>query len=560
MLPLTGTGPSGWGRRHLAIAALSAVAVAGVAFLYRFNSLDGSLGGFTNDHFPQLMRAEMLLRGEQPLRDFADAEMRGAWPALSYEVPAWAQRLGGRTLLPEAYVTSGALALAAALVFLLALDLAKRWSVALLAAALVIAIEPRLYNYPKVLMLALGAVAIRSVTLHPTALRLWLAAVTTAAATLFRHDVGVYVVIGILAGLVARDTGAWSVAGRRVGLYVGMTALCLLPSAVWVQVYEGIPSYLRNNLATAAIERGRTDPETSFFAQLAPLDNDSLVLLSYYGFWAIPAVTAAALVWRTSRSGSPLTQEDRGYAVGLLAMAVVANEFLLRDNLSARLADAVVPVALLGAWTAGAATVIASPSVRRLATALPLILLAFMLGASWVFMDGEHALEESGLTASPKRVAARFVEVRQSLLRLPPVEWSDDDARGNLVAARYVAECTSPDDFLLIAAFAPEIQVFARRRFAAGQGTVAMGRYGSEANQRRALARLASQSVPIILADATRFEADFVNVYPLLARYVAEHYREAGTIVARGWRLLVFVEVDRQPLRNDRHLGLPCFR
>ena len=48
------------------------------------------------------MRAEMLLRGQQPLRDFADAELRGAWPALSYAVPAWAQQIGGRTLLPEA--------------------------------------------------------------------------------------------------------------------------------------------------------------------------------------------------------------------------------------------------------------------------------------------------------------------------------------------------------------------------------------------------------------------------------------------------------------------------
>ena len=63
---------------------------------------EGSLGGFTNDQFAHLMRAEMMLRGQQPLRDFADAELRGAWPALSYAVPAWAQQIGGRTLLPEA--------------------------------------------------------------------------------------------------------------------------------------------------------------------------------------------------------------------------------------------------------------------------------------------------------------------------------------------------------------------------------------------------------------------------------------------------------------------------
>src|SRR5688572_5858117 len=184
------------------------------------------------------MRAEMLLRGEQPLRDFADAEMRGAWPALSYAVPAWAQQLFGRTLLAEAYMTIGALALAAALVFLLALDLARRWSVALLATVVVIVMEPRLYNYPKVLMLAFGAVAIRSVTLNPRALQIGFAAMITAAAALFRHDGGVYVGLGVVAGLVARDAGAWSAVARRVGLYVGLTTLCLLPSAVWVQMYE----------------------------------------------------------------------------------------------------------------------------------------------------------------------------------------------------------------------------------------------------------------------------------------------------------------------------------
>lgn len=63
-----------------------------------------------------------------------------------------------------------------------------------------------------------------------------------------------------------------------------------------------------------------------------------------------------------------------------------------------------------------------------------------------------------------------------------------------------------------------------------------------------------------ILANAARFEVEFVSAYPLLARHVAEHYREVGTIVAGGWRLLVFVEADRQPIRTDPHLGLPCFQ
>jgi hypothetical protein len=242
-------------------------------------------------------------------------------------------------------------------------------------------------------------------------------------------------------------------------------------------------------------------------------------------------------------------------------MAVISNEFLLRDGLiNGRFGDAVIPVAVLAAWSTGAARAITLPSARRLATLLPIVLLLFMFGASWVFGRVERTLDDSGLIGSPQSVARQFASVREGLLRLPPVDWSDVDARGTLVAARYVAECTSPDDYLLVAAELPEIPVFARRRFAAGQGTVALGFYNSQADQRRALARLASQSVPIILANAGRFEADFVHTYPLLARHVADHYREAGTIVAGSVRLLVFVEADRQPRRMDPHLGLPCFR
>ena len=101
-------GRSWWRVWRIAIAIAAATAVAVVAFTYRYNALEGTRGGLENDHVAHLMRTDMLLQGEQPLRDFAAAEPRGAWPSLSYAVPAWAQTLGGRTLLPEAYLTVGA--------------------------------------------------------------------------------------------------------------------------------------------------------------------------------------------------------------------------------------------------------------------------------------------------------------------------------------------------------------------------------------------------------------------------------------------------------------------
>jgi hypothetical protein len=284
------------------------------------------------------------------------------------------------------------------------------------------------------------------------------------------------------------------------------------------------------------------------------------VVLTYYAFWAVIAAGAGVLAWRTvGDPASRLTPAERGSAVGLLAMALLGNQFLLRDSLLARFGDAVIPVAVLAAWTVGAGRVIGRPALRAVATVIPVTLLLILVSATWVFADVRDALDDTGLSRSWRAVTDQFESVRDNLRRQPPADWSTFTARGTLIAARYLAQCTSPDDYVLVAAEAPEIPVYARRRFAAGQGAVALSLYTSEANQRRAVARLASQSVPIVLVNANRIDVDFVEAYPLIARYVADHYRQAGTIDA-GMQFIVYVRADRQPRGVDPHLGLPCFQ
>jgi hypothetical protein len=273
-------------------------------------------------------------------------------------------------------------------------------------------------------------------------------------------------------------------------------------------------------------------------------------------------VAAAVLIWRMlATDPSRLTPEDRATVVGLLAMAAIVNQFFLRANLSERFGDAVVPVALLAAWSTGAASAIGWPTARRLLTVVPLTFLIFTCGSAYVFANVALDLDTSGLSDSWGKTTRRFHSVHAELRRLPPVDWSDIEATGTLPAARYIAECTGPDEYVFVAGYAPEIAVLARRRFAAGQGTVSMSFYTSEADQRRALARLAHQSVPLVLADAEDFEEGFVPKYPLLARHLADRYRDAGTILVNGEPgFRVFVQTDRQPIRRDPHLGLPCFQ
>ena len=559
MLPLSQGGVQRSRLRPLGVL-LWVVVVGAVAFLLRFNSLSGSLGGFTNDQFVALSRVEMILRGEQPLRDFADAELRGAWPALSYEASARAQQIGGRTLLPEAYLTITAIVVGQLIVFLLAWSISKRWWIACLAAALCIVSMPRLYSYPKILMLALGLAVMQALMTRPSAWRLVLAAAVTSVAVLFRHDAGGYIGLAVIAALVARDAGSWRLVGRRVGAYLGLTAICLLPSAVWVQVYEGIPSYIRRNLDVSALEAGRSELVNLPMPTLSTLfTNTILEVLTYWALWAVIVVAAIVMARRVLvPGGQVLTPADRGFSFGVLILGIIAIHFLVREPLDARLSDAMVPIAVLGAWTVALAQVLTRP-LARLVTLSVALLLASMTAASVMFMGVGRTLTDSALIGSPQGTLAQYRRVRENLRRLPPTDWSNVEVTGSLAAARYVAECTSPADYLLSIGDTPEVTVFARRRFAAGQGVFAKGWYTSEVEQRRAISRLASQSAPLMIADAGSFESDFVPRYPLVAQYVAAHYRRVGEIPDESRPLLVFVDTSREPRGTDRHFGLPCF-
>ncbi len=552
-------GPGWWRLWRVSLAVLLACLVGGTAFVYRFNTLGGSLGGFDNDHFLQLMRSDMLLQGEQPLRDFVDTELKGAWPSLGYAVPAWAQEIGGRNLLSEAYLTVGALAVAAALVFLLALEVSRRWPIALLVALLVIASGPKLYNYPKVLTLTLGALALRGVAGNPTTRRLALAAVATAVAVLYRHDYGVYLGVGIVAGLLARDAWAWRTIVRHVGVYAASTAALLLPSAVWIQFYQGIPTYLARAMETSRIEEARTHLSWPVFDGASLFG--SLVPFMYYAYWLVLALAALTLVWRTTVATVRATPVERGVGCGLLAMGLMATLFLLRSNLPARFGDAIVPVALLGAWCVGATDILRA-SASRLLVALPAsAVLVSMLGAVWVIGEVTRELDTSGLSDSRDKVVRRVAAVREELRSLPPTTWQGIEIRETFKAARYIAECTRPEDHLLVAGYAPEVSVLARRRFAAGQATVDRSYHTSEFDQRRALERLARQSVPIVLADYENFDETFVTDYPLLWEHVSMRYRRAGIITVDDEpRFIVFTDAARSPSGTDETLGLPCFR
>lgn len=543
-------------------AVLVALLLASLAFLYRFNALGGALGGFDNDEFQMLTRVDLVLAGEQPLRDFADGEMRGVWPSLSYEVPALAQRIWGRNLLVQAYLTLSVLSLCAGIVFVFARHLSRSWVCALLAAAVVIVSGARAYNYTKVLTLTIAAVALWWTMSSPTKVRIAVLAVWTVIAALFRHDYGVYVVVGIVVGLIGVEPRPWPVPARRVSTYVGHCALFSLPSIIWVAWYGGIPRYVAIVLAAIGAEgQGRRLKNWPVVDLASPFANDSLVAFTYYAFWAIPLAAALVPIWCALRGRSRTgvdSAPDFRFGIALVAMTLIVNVFFLRGNLQARFGDGSVLVALAGAWLAGAASRSTSWMSRGLARAVPIVLLALVFAAFFRFNSLAHELETGGLTVSLEQTSLRFHEVVRTLRALPSTDATQTE--GPLAVSRYLSDCTAPEDRVLMGLYADEIPYFARRLFAAGQGYFGLGFLRSEADQRLALERLARQSVPVVITEFD-YDREIATNYPLIARHISSRYREVGVITAGGHPYVrVFVDIMRPPSATDPVSGFPCFR
>lgn len=547
-----------------------AVAVATLAFVIRFNALGGSLGGFDNDEFFILTRADAILDGEQPLRDFSDGELRAAWPSLSYQIPAWTEQVWGRTLLVYAWLVCGALALCATMVFVVARGMTGGWVVPLAAALAVIASYAKPYNYPKLLALCIAIALLRRTIAQPTTTRIALLAAWTVVAALFRQDYGVYVAVAAIPALVlvprigppkgGRHTsepgGADLVrsAALRVGLYIGLGLLFALPSAIWIAYYKGIPHYITDILASVRGE-GRRLVSWPVVATAQPLATDSLIAALYYVFWAVPIVAIVFLIVSALRRS---WDHHAALGVATILMALLVNYFFLRGNLPARFGDAIVPVVLLVAWMAGLWSQARGGS-RFVARAAASALLVLMIAAFFPINSIASELRTDGFN-SVSGIAGRFAEVSLMLRDQPPVTWTVKPRDGSMAIARYLAECTAPDDRVLVAINADEIPYFATRRFAGGQGSFYSNLLKSDDDQRLVLQRLAGQSVPVVVSHPNYHDEFAVN-YPLVAQYIAAGYRDVGVIDYDEKPVLrVFVESARTPIRVDPVLGYPCFQ
>jgi hypothetical protein len=534
--------------------------VVAIVFLYRFNTLGGALGGFDDDHFINLARANQLFEGDWPLRDYPDASLQGAWPPVTYLASAAAQEVFGRSLLAEAMLTTGAIAIGAGLTMAAGANLTGMWWLGAAAAFVSVMPSVKLYGYARPLLFSLVLYLVFRYVDRPLIRRLGVVSLTLAAAFLTRHDYAIYLGASVVAALVAVHGAMPAAAVRRVALCIAISAALLLPTLVIVHNLVGIGAYLQSARAVMQDEQLRTSLARPVFAGGGWTD-DNIVAGLYYLFLALPAIAAVVAAWRAKGGRAPATELPK--VLALCAGGAVANHFLLRGNLSARLPDTAVFHALLGVWLCKVAWQPAAVAVRAPAAAMATVLMvasAASLGAvGSVSQELGTSRFKEGIAATVKTTGRVWGILRQ----LPPERWQGEAAKdGSMRAAAYLSECTPPGARVLNATYATDFLVFSRRGFAAGHANFVPGLYTSAEEQVSAITRARSQLVPIAITDpAEVYDEDFVPDFPLVDQYLKERYVAAGTIDKDGEPYLrVLVERNRQPSGTFENTGLPCFR
>jgi hypothetical protein len=539
--------------RSLVISA--AIAVALLTAAWRFLTFSG----FNNDHYIYLAGAQQMVLGEWPVRDFVDP----GWP-LMYGVSAMARLLLGRELWVELLVVASAFAIGAGFTLAAAARLSGSIALAVMVTLLEIGLNPRSFGYPKILLYAIAGWAFVVTTRQMTQLRAGLLAVLTVVAFLFRHDHGLYIGIGsvVAVALASRRDEPRAVV-RRTAMFAAAAALLLLPWASVVQYYVGLVEYLK-----PALEFSRAEAEGTVLRTLPWIDLSGGPVAAqgnweawlFYVFYAIPIASLGIAWWRARRGLERWSGESAGVAA-IAVMAIVMNLGFIRTPLTARLPDAGAAAAILGAWLLGVAFDARATTIRRVALTSAAAIFVLTARAVSVVGDVPGELNRAGVLNRSGAMVERIGDLNTRLRKTVPAgsHVPSRNSEALMPFFAYLERCSSPRDRLVMTGLQPDVFVLANRGFAGGQMAYRPAFYAAEKDQRTAIARMQSQSVPFVII-ALEEETGFRGALPLVAAYVDAHYEPLAHTEVPGTRgLQLYVEKERPSIGRDDATGWPCF-
>jgi len=533
----------------------AAIGVALLTAAWRFLTFTG----FNNDHYIYLAGAQQIVLGEWPIRDFVDP----GWP-LMYGVSAVARLLFGRELWVELLVVASAFAIGAGFTLTAAARLSGSTALALMVTLLEIGLNPRSFGYPKLLLYAIAGWAFVAATRQMTPRRVVLLAALTLVSFLFRHDHGLYIGAGAFVAVVlgsAREGSQLTL--RRAAVFAAAGLLFVLPWVIFVQYQVGLIEYLK-----PALEFSRAEAEGTVLRSLPKLDFSGGAVAAqvnweawlFYLFYAMPLVSLW-LAWRRARGGR---EQWAGESAGIAAIAVLTvamNVGFIRTPLAARLPDAAAPAAILGAWLIGVAFDVRATTMRRAALTVAAVVFVLTAKAVSVVGDVSGELNRAGVLNRAGAMSERIDDLSRRLRKTMP-QGSHVPSRNSealLPFYAYVERCTSIRDRLVMTGLSPDVFVLANRGFAGGQMAYRPAFYASEKDQRKAITRMQSQSVPLVIVSLEE-EAGFRGALPLVAAYVDTHYEPLAQIPVPDTRgLQIYVERGRAAGSRDATTGWPCF-
>jgi len=512
--------------------------------------------GFPNDHYFHVARAQQMLLGEWPVRDFVDP---GA--PLQYVISAIARWLFGDAAAPEVLVVAIGVAVGAAATVVCGTWLARSVLVATGVALLQILASPRSYSYPKMLLYGIAGCVIVAVVSNATRARLLGAAGLTAVAFLMRHDHGIFIGVACAAAIGLSAPGAMA-AVRRCALFGAAVIVLLVPWAIWVQSYQGLVPYFQMGVAVS-----RREADISLLRDLprlqltAGLTTANVQAWMYYLYWSLPLVCVLiALARRITRREAWPGESVAVCAIAILALALDAT--FLRNPLGTRLADAVVPASLLGAWLLGLAWRVRTPlpaAVFLRSGAAVIVVLTSI--AIWGVGDVSEKLDDVGVFDDLEHVQEHLAAVVQAVTQ-PEMDARSLPSRvsGALVPFfHYLDRCTASSDRLLVSGPYPDVFVLGRRGFAGGHMSFLEGLYTSDADQALAIERMRRQSVPFVVLPLDDQET-FASNFPRLLAHVESVYEPMADVPAEGLKgIRILVERSRSRTGMDAATGWPCF-
>jgi hypothetical protein len=534
---------------RISATTIGALAAGGAVFIFRLLAQ----GQLRNDHYMHLALAQQVLLGEVPGRDFVDPGM-----PLMYSLSAVVQYLWPGPF-SEVVLTSGLVGLAAATTYALVARMTRSWFWPVVAVFIEVAVWPRLYSYPKVIVPALVLLAWWQYASKPSSRAMWAVAGCTVIGVLLRHDLGAFAFLAVSAAICASAT-----LGRpRLQMwlqYALFTALLLAPYQLFVEGYGGLAEHVREGFEFSKSDRHQlllAWSELPEFPRFVPFHEAEAATLLYYTSWLL--VLAGALeVLRRRQHPDPVTSTIVATITFLGCYVVV----IMRHPIAARVPDAAAILAMLTVFYT-------ADTIRRARTEFSLHRTRALLAV------GVVALLCAGTVASAAtlgRVSERFHEtrlqdgvakVRERLSALAHIgsawPWAWYWPNGDLPEViRYLSACTSADDRVVVTWAAPEYLYYAQRGFGAGHALFIPRAFESPADRQKIVERLEGERVPIALINESTHD-EFARAYPELDAYLSGRYFAVGYFTTRdGSRIAVAVRDGMVASSSYGYDAWPC--